>query len=1188
MRRKELSMRLLSIMLAAGVAFTSTFSGAALTTVKAEEPVGISAVSENDVTESQKEQQSSVAEEKQEIRSEQDADEDMDDLTEEENLEADRTDGEEGLGDLEDGEEGPGLEEGELEEIPFEDAFAKASFRALYNTGNLTCDSTKITFDDQTVPDGVIVSGKNKNLASADFMIETEVDFGSQEASFVSVDMLAKRGTKTFVKLFVDDVAEPIAEMRLPIQLKDDDWSKMKECSFNIADYKLSGVHKFHFQLVDETTAEDKKSNVLLRSIQFTSFTIPVVNLNIDESYAPISDMHEDTNHATECYGDVTIEVPQGYTSEFDSEGTYQGGTYKLDYIRGRGNSTWMADKKPYKIKLDEAADLFGMGANKHWVLLANHYDNSLVRNRMTYQMGRDLGIAFTPDCVSVDVYMNNEYLGNYLLCEQIRIGESRVDIFDLEKEYEKKELTEESNLTGGYLLALEPYGNEMGYGFKTEKGVSFYVESPESVYDTQLYERMPIDYYYGDSSIPDEFEDTSRYALANSYISDYVQQVEDAIYGENFENEDGVSYRDLMDVDSAVAYYWMQMFSMNGDAYFTPSTYLHKDKDGKLCWGPLWDFDYVAWASYDYTDYEADTSSYSGTWCQFPWFKRLLQDPYFLEKVKAYWSEQLKPEVEKVIAEDGLLTQYQNELQVSAQRNFDRWGYTSFGFGDYYGEEQEGVEGQDFAFEINRLRSWIRHRTDWMDENLDSIEPRMVKVAFMNDGEEYMSFDTYMYEEYYDFPETPQPKNGEDVFAGWYYDELYTDEETGETMTDSVRFLPGEYVSDQMLSENDTVIIYAKWIDKEDVVPVDLVHFDRTEYRIMYDSQSPYTYGYQIIYGIAPFDATNMELTWESSDESVVSAGDYGFLTVMGSGEATVTATTAEGKSFSIKVRVMDENDIDEMGDYYVTDFELTESKVVMKENEVKGISINILPENGFFMGDEEDIAWITTDSQVVSVENGLLTANAPGEAVVLARVFCGGESIFRACHVVVEAADQEVEKEPTDQKNPEDVSKTESKEEEKKEPAKVEPSKMPEQAEEVKVGTKFTKGNLKYEVTSVTKTLEVRVTGMEKQKSSVSVPKTVKQGGKTYLVTSIKKNAFANSKKLTKVTIGANVKSIGSKAFYNCAKCKTVTIKSAKLKTVGKNAFAKISKKATVKVPKKNYTKYQKWFKSYKVKKA
>ncbi len=85
----------------------------------------------------------------------------------------------------------------------------------------------------------------------------------------------------------------------------------------------------------------------------------------------------------------------------------------------------------------------------------------------------------------------------------------------------------------------------------------------------------------------------------------------------------------------------------------------------------------------------------------------------------------------------------------------------------------------------------------------------------------------------------------------------------------------------------------------------------------------------------------------------------------------------------------------------------------------------------------------------------------------------------------------------------------------------------------------------------------------------------KTVKIGKN---VTKIKTNAFANCKALKKITIPSKVKEIGKKAFYKCSSLKTITIKGKSLKKVGKNAFTKLAKKATIKVPKskkKTYTK-------------
>ena len=102
--------------------------------------------------------------------------------------------------------------------------------------------------------------------------------------------------------------------------------------------------------------------------------------------------------------------------------------------IRGRGNFSWGLPKKPYRIKLDKKADLFGMGSNKNWVLLANYIDESLLRNKTAYELSRELGLEYM-DSTWCDVVFNGEYVGNYQLCEQIRIDPTRVDIFDWEDE---------------------------------------------------------------------------------------------------------------------------------------------------------------------------------------------------------------------------------------------------------------------------------------------------------------------------------------------------------------------------------------------------------------------------------------------------------------------------------------------------------------------------------------------------------------------------------------------------------------------------------------------------------------------------------------------------------------------------------------------------------------------------------
>ena len=94
--------------------------------------------------------------------------------------------------------------------------------------------------------------------------------------------------------------------------------------------------------------------------------------------------------------------------------------------IKGRGNSTFGLDKKPYKLKFDEKISILGEDKAKEWTLIANHMDYSLMRNYLAYTVGDVLGLEFTTSANFVDVYVNEEYMGVYLLCEQVEVGKKQ------------------------------------------------------------------------------------------------------------------------------------------------------------------------------------------------------------------------------------------------------------------------------------------------------------------------------------------------------------------------------------------------------------------------------------------------------------------------------------------------------------------------------------------------------------------------------------------------------------------------------------------------------------------------------------------------------------------------------------------------------------------------------------------
>ena len=100
--------------------------------------------------------------------------------------------------------------------------------------------------------------------------------------------------------------------------------------------------------------------------------------------------------------------------------------------IRGRGNSSWWnSDKKPYRVKFDKKQRLLGEDfANaKNWTLLANHGDKTMIRNALTYQLGRFIGMKFCPAAKFVDLYLNGKYRGTYQISDQVQVHKKRVEV---------------------------------------------------------------------------------------------------------------------------------------------------------------------------------------------------------------------------------------------------------------------------------------------------------------------------------------------------------------------------------------------------------------------------------------------------------------------------------------------------------------------------------------------------------------------------------------------------------------------------------------------------------------------------------------------------------------------------------------------------------------------------------------
>ena len=382
-----------------------------------------------------------------------------------------------------------------------------------------------------------------------------------------------------------------------------------------------------------------------------------------------------------------TKAVKEGAVTFVEADGTvsYRGG---LTQLKARGNTTFKYPKKPYQFKTAEKAGLCGMGAAKTWVLLANWLDISLLRNQLALDLAKAVGVPFAIDCAPVDVYLNGQYNGLYLLCEKVQIGRERIDITDLEKanaaanpdaaepqrvierepkgdvalRYSYAWPADPEDITGGYLLEIEKnyrFESNETNGFMLWDQMAFTVKEPEQASAAEI-----------------------------RYISDTVCGFHKAVLAEDGrEPVSGRYYQEYIDVTSFANVFLIEDFTKDFDAQQS-SLYLFKDSDaadGRLYAGPCWDFD-LCWGNpwtqgfqkglmptgLHVVNYEVSKSL---------WYT-LSKHGDFMTVVRQRWRDGLRPAVEVLLGlrepENGCPVRpfeaYRDTIAASAEMNARRW----------------------------------------------------------------------------------------------------------------------------------------------------------------------------------------------------------------------------------------------------------------------------------------------------------------------------------------------------------------------------------------------------------------------------------------------------------------------------------------------------------------------------------
>lgn len=359
--------------------------------------------------------------------------------------------------------------------------------------------------------------------------------------------------------------------------------------------------------------------------------------------------------------------------------------------MKVRGNTSSGYDKKQYLIKLLNekgkltSQNVLDMGAGDEWVLNVSFADKSLLRNNLAYSTAGQI-MPYTPDARYCEVLWKDgdayRYEGVYLLMESVSVGKQRVDL---------PQYSENSSTTPA-LLRRDRWSD-------TKPMIDNYATREDLTP-----EFLSIEY-------PDA-EDITQKGIDN--ITKQVDRFETVLYSDEW--DEFVQYRDYIDMQSFVDYFLLNEFFLNYDAGYH-STYFYMNYSGKLCMGPVWDFDQAMDNGWTVTA-KLDTTAFHSA----PWFDRLLRDPEFTEALINRYAE-----LRKSILSDESIRAYVEQtidyLGPAIERDWARWGYY-YTNGGYLQPEASGVDRNTKSYreEVEKILSVLSEHGAWMDEHLDSL----------------------------------------------------------------------------------------------------------------------------------------------------------------------------------------------------------------------------------------------------------------------------------------------------------------------------------------------------------------------------------------------------------------------------------------------------------------------------------
>ena len=517
-----------------------------------------------------------------------------------------------------------------------------------------------------------------KSVLNSDFYIEANKEAGLEGKILVDMDLLGCTG-----KLYL-----PGGVDASKLNFCWDDSSITVSVDDTVYESGNAPVPAVGEKITYKITKSYALAYVTIETFKGSENVRPVF-LNIDENMGTIKAMNGDRDHETSCYGTFAIDGEEYYIS-----------------MKGRGNSTWVFEKKPYNITFykksdfaDKKVELIDGVKSKKWSILANYLDNSLLRNKLAFDLAQDMGIGLASDYV--DIYMNGEYLGNYMLCPK--------------KDYQCAD--------DGFILENDHIDDP---------------ENPDQFVFPNIKE-MPLK--HNRLNVDDIGDDAVDAGWDVNKIEEWFTEAWNTVLDTNSEE-----YLKYFDLDSWAKMYLMFEVSKTYDCY-AGNIIMHRDgiEEGDLLYaGPAWDYDIAFGRTLHkfLVGMEESVQINAEGWYNDAVGFLAVSEPYsvlqglgmhesFMKRVTELYNE-YKSDFEDLSTDVDALAEYVHD---SALMDNARWGANhlcadylisseimhAFGTGSYRLNYEVTTKWENY---VNNLKEFCAKRVMWMSDHMAAVAP--------------------------------------------------------------------------------------------------------------------------------------------------------------------------------------------------------------------------------------------------------------------------------------------------------------------------------------------------------------------------------------------------------------------------------------------------------------------------------